>query len=40
MLCHRSVLKGLYIVSVEDVVALGDIEIVRRFLQEENVAAA
>jgi hypothetical protein len=34
------VLKGSYIVSVEDVVALGDIEIVRRFLQEENVAAA
>jgi hypothetical protein len=34
------VLKGLHIVTVEGVVVLGDFELVRRFLQEENVAAA
>ena len=40
MLCHCSMLQGLYIVSIEDVVVLGDIELVRRFLQEEYIAAA
>jgi hypothetical protein len=33
-------LQGLYIVSIEDAVVLGDIELVRRFLQEEYIAAA
>jgi len=40
MLCHYSVLKGLHIMTVEVEVVLGDIELVRRLLQEENIAAA
>jgi hypothetical protein len=34
------VLKGLHIMTVEVEVVLGDIELVRRLLQEENIAAA